>query len=236
MFSQNSSIYVLKFDGSEISEVKYASTMLHFKEKLKALSAKSSRRDSAWNTMMWSTFTFLDKDTSMTFYSSADARYLYRGTVSLGLVSSSSAGACRNPAQMGKVDNDGRLVFTVPTIPVSSSIPNMIDACSEQFPAQSWQRRSLSPFSGNLEVGFDLQTITCVVSVNMGITGISDYVKVSWILLSFIVYLCAIFSPCIFCITKYFLLNIYFRLHQYMGQQQWEVCLDSITLIHFIPQ
>jgi hypothetical protein len=169
---------VLKYDGSQISEGKYASTMLHFKEKLKALSAKSRRRDSAWNTLMWSTFIFSDEDTLMTFYSSADARYLYRGTVSLGLVSSSSAGACRNPAQMGKVDNDGRLVYSVPTVPVSTNL-NMIDACSEQFPAQLWQRRNLSPFSGNLEVGFDLQTITCVISVNMGITRISDYVKVS---------------------------------------------------------
>jgi hypothetical protein len=128
---------------------------------------------------MWSTFAFFDEVTLMRFYSSADARYLYRGTVNLGFVSSASAGACRNPAQMGEVDNEGRLIFTVPTIPISSTNLNATDACSNQFPAKSWQRRNLNSFTDTLEVDFDLQTIACVMSVNMGITVLTDYVKVS---------------------------------------------------------
>lgn len=127
---------------------------------------------------MWSTFGFFDEVTLMRFYSSADARYLYRGTVNLGFVSSASAGACRNPAQIGEVDNEGRLIFTVPTIPISSTNLNATDACSNQFPAKSWQKKNLNSFTDTLEVDFDLQTITCVMSVNMGITVLTDYVKV----------------------------------------------------------
>ena len=45
-----------------------------FRTQMKALSAKSSRRDAGWNAMFWATFELVDPSTQMSFYSTADAK------------------------------------------------------------------------------------------------------------------------------------------------------------------
>ena len=80
-FVQNSSIFQLIFQGSQITNDQYDTTMNDFRQRMKALSEKAAKRDAGWNSMMWSTFIFNDPSTQMSFFSLATPGYLYRGTL-----------------------------------------------------------------------------------------------------------------------------------------------------------
>lgn len=170
VFLRNSSIFVLEFDGSKVTVNDYSTTMHRFKNELKILGEKASRRDASWNAMMWATFTFSDDANKMYFYSSADARFLYQGNIHSGFVSSASAGICRNPKQYGKV-TQGELIWTVPTTPVSSATlngnrtgiqeitPGYYDGyypADASSPANSYGNNSGSPGYVNGVAGFDI--------------------------------------------------------------------------------
>ena len=134
-FQQNNSIFQLSFTGSNITNDVYQSTMLKFKDKLRVLSSKSDARDTAWNMVMWSTFTFYDQSSQMTFTSSSDAGIIYSaGDVLAGFLTSARGGpcycpgnstappkptvSCTNYMERGYFDiARNRIVYSVPTNP-----------------------------------------------------------------------------------------------------------------------
>ena len=203
-FKQNSSAFVVEFVGSEITTDQYVATMTSFKQQLLALSQKSARRDSGWNAMMWSTFILHDPVSQISFYSSADASMVYRGNTMLGCVSSVSGGVCPAASQQVHFDvGTNELVFTVKTAPVSDaqlvgfvnvSSTNTLpiyplvdwvynapwqDACPLQYPSYNWSQWEPSAQNNVMAVNFDIRTIVNVMSVNLAITSLSTFVKVS---------------------------------------------------------
>jgi hypothetical protein len=114
IFMQNQSIYLLSMTGTQVTTAQYADIFNTFKVQMQELSGKSALRDAAWNAMAWSTFSFDDAETSMTFYSGTSPAKLLDNKFGNAIITTATDGACHWPYQYGSFDS-GRhsLVFNI---------------------------------------------------------------------------------------------------------------------------
>ena len=188
--------------------------------------------------MMWASFLFADKQTKMTFYSSADTAIIFEGDVQMGWLTSASGGPCMNNHQYGYYDRQSsKLVYRLPTLAITEhtiggwedttnftehGVPLLYldtvhldwqnhETCGMQYPTFNCNRplhppppppltpslsSSLIPSpshpppllgtswdpalynggedtsKGHTEVGFDVRTLTTVMSLNMAVVNL----------------------------------------------------------------
>jgi hypothetical protein len=153
---------------------------------------------------MWSSFFFKDVETSMSFYSTADASIVFRGNTMNGCLTSASAGVCPAVTQQGTFDAfRHQFIFTVQTAPVSDeqlagyvnisktntlpvySLVDFVvnapwqDACPLHYPSYNWSEFEPAAQTGTMAVAFDIRTITSVMALNMDITpDLSQFTRV----------------------------------------------------------
>ena len=194
LYRTNSSAFQLEFTGSNITTEDYSNTMNRFRDKLKALSRKSSDRDAGWNAMMWSTFQFTDIKRQMQFFSTADASIIYDCDITTASLTTAQDGLCNNAKQWGGFDpQSSKLTFYAQTPPVNDSIINgfgivnmtkhgpiyiadfnnytwnSYDACHKHYPAYAWKSWITSIYTNQMEIAFDIHTAVHVISLNSGI-------------------------------------------------------------------
>jgi len=188
-FNINSSLYVLKLSGASLNNEEYYQIMSSFQDNMQAIGTKASNRSALWSLIVWSTFTYTAKDSSVVFYSNADAGVIFN-LKSYAATLSSRDGTCPNKFLSGSFDvASKRLSITFPLNDTALSdflydyedgVLKYLEPCPKQgnfsesgFLNLGW----MNDRSGFFDLSFDVRSAVIAVALNLNLLNASTLVK-----------------------------------------------------------
>ena len=202
-FKKNSSLYVLELSGASLTNEEYTQIISSFQDSLHDIGTKAANRSALWSLIVWSTFAYNAKDSSVTFYSNADAGVIFN-LKSYVATLSSRYGNCPNQMLSGSFDvSNKRLSITFPlnntalknfiyrnqtyffdddifggstrpTIKYLEPCPNQGSFVDSGFLLpQTW----MDERTGFFDLSFDVRSVVLALALNLNLLNASTLVK-----------------------------------------------------------
>jgi len=176
MFNLNQSIFELSFSGSQVSNDQFAGVMESFKAKLADLGNKGKRRNTLWNYLVWSTFTFHHVSTSISFSSNSDAAFFLDASSYDARGLGSRDGLCQTPMTVTFDDATKRTYLSMPIVvnnmSSNSSYPVYTEPCPKQghFISTNFiAAGAINDGTTTLDLQVDSRAFAIAVALNLGL-------------------------------------------------------------------